>query len=119
MPFKKEKHTASVSTKEAIAELFQKLDECELDPITELATLAQDPNVPLTERIGILKTLMSYTTPKRKAVDFIRENDEEGLTVRIVKYSKSDQPVKKMIAPESVTEEDLTGFATLKTGTED
>lgn len=114
MSLKKVHSTVSVSTKEAIAELFQKLDDCDLDPITELALLAKDPNVPLDERIGILKSLMSYTTPKRKAVDFIKGEDDEGITIKITQYSKTPEQPRQMIDESKVERSDLTSLVDLR-----
>jgi hypothetical protein len=105
MALKKGKAKVSVSTQEAIAELFNKLDEAGCDPIAELATLAMDPNTPLSDRISIMKDLAQYTAPKRRAVD-ISTSSEEGITVKIVKYTKDPVgQVRKMMDPEVLKQE--------------
>ena len=53
----KKRSAVSVSTKDAIAELFNKLDLAGCDPIAELAKFAMDPVTPLETRINILKDL--------------------------------------------------------------
>ena len=87
MAIKKQKKV-SVSTRDAVAELFNKLEEQGCDPIKELATLAMDPVTPLSDRISILKDLAQYTAPKRRAVDITTPGNEDGITVKIVKYTK-------------------------------
>lgn len=105
MALKKGKTKVSVSTQEAIAELFNKLDAAGCDPIAELATLAMDHNTPLSDRISIMKDLAQYTAPKRRAVD-ISTSSEEGVTVKIVKYTKDPiGQVRKMMDPEVLKQE--------------
>ena len=98
----KKKKSISVSTQDAIAELFNKLRDADCDPIAELATLAMDPVTPLSDRISILKDLAQYTAPKRRAVDVTTTNDA-GVTVKIVKYSKDVVgQTAKMMKPDVV-----------------
>ena len=105
MALKKGKAKVSVSTQEAIAELFNKLNDAGCDPIAELAALAMDPNTPLSDRISIMKDLAQYTAPKRRAVD-ISTSSEEGITVKIVKYTKDPVgQVRKMMDPEVLKQE--------------
>ena len=105
MALKKQKAKISVGTQEAIAELFNKLNDAGCDPIAELAALAMDPNTPLSDRISIMKDLAQYTAPKRRAVD-ISTSSEEGITVKIVKYTKDPVgQVRKMMDPEVLKQE--------------
>jgi hypothetical protein len=105
MALKKQKAKISVGTQEAIAELFNKLNDAGCDPIAELAALAMDPNTPLSDRISIMKDLAQYTAPKRRAVD-ISTSSDEGITVKIVKYSKDPVgQVRKMMDPEVLKQE--------------
>lgn len=101
----KKKKSISVSTQDAIAELFGKLHDVGCDPIRQLAELAVDPTIPLSDRISILKDLAQYTAPKRRAVDVTASNDA-GVVVKIIKYSKDTVgQVQKMMKPEMVKRE--------------
>jgi hypothetical protein len=109
----KKKAKTSVSTLDAISELFNKLTDAVCDPISELATLAMDPTTPLSDRITIFKELAQYTAPKRRAVD-ISSGNNDAFTIKIVKYSKDTVgQVRKMLTPEALKEiddiSDMTG----------
>lgn len=105
MALKKSKARVSVSTQEAIAELFNKLADAGCDPIAELAALAMDSNTPLSDRISIMKDLAQYTAPKRRAVD-ISTNSEEGVTVNIIKYTKDTTgQLRSMMEPNVLKKE--------------
>lgn len=95
----KKKRTSTVSAKAVIEEIFTKLEEAGCDPITELASMAVDKTIPLDTRVGILKELASYIAPKRKAVDVV-SHEEDGVVVKVVKYSKGTTQLEKMCDPE-------------------
>jgi hypothetical protein len=100
--FKKTK--TGVSAKAASAEVFAKLEAAGCDPIAVLAELATDPNVPLDLRVNILKDLAGYTAPKRRAID-VNTTTEDGLVVKIVKYSSGTKQLEKICDPEVLQEE--------------
>lgn len=105
MALKRLKTGASVSTKEAIAEVFNKLEAEGCDPITEMARLAMDDDTPLEKRIIILKELAAYVAPKRRAVEFTGDDDQEGVKVTIVKYTKDiTGEVGRMLSDEGKAE---------------
>lgn len=99
------KSKTSVNTREALAEVFQKLAAKDCDPIAELADLAMSVNTPLDTRVGILKELAHYTAPKRRAVD-VTASGSEGIVVKIIKYSRDTVgQCEKMMDPEALAEE--------------
>jgi hypothetical protein len=101
----KKLNSTPVSTKDAIAELFMKLESEGCDPVTELARMAMDPLTPLEQRVSILKDLAGYTAPKRRAVDVVNHN-EDGITVKIIKYSKADKLMaERLMNPVALAEE--------------
>ena len=100
--FKKTK--TGVSAKAASAEVFAKLENAGCDPIAVLASMAVDTNVPLDLRVNILKELAGYTAPKRRAVD-ISTTTEDGMVVKIVKYSSGNKQLEKMCDPGVLQEE--------------
>jgi hypothetical protein len=96
----RKKNKVSVSTQDAVAELFEKLHTAGCDPIKELAQFAMDVTTPLDTRISILKDLAQYTAPKRRAVD-INPGSDDGITVKIIKYTKDTVgQTSKMMKPE-------------------
>ena len=104
MALRTKKNPTSVSAQEALAELFIKLKDLSCDPIKELATFAMDPVTPLHDRILILKELAQYTAPKRRAVDIVADGSDDGLVVKIVKYTKDTKgQAEKMMNPNVVS----------------
>lgn len=101
----RKKAKSTVGAREALAELFNKLTVAGCDPIKELAELAMDATTPLHDRIAILKELAQYTAPKRRAIDLMDgSGNEDGLVVKIVKYSKDTKgQAEKMMKPAAVT----------------
>jgi hypothetical protein len=79
----------------ALYDLQFKLDAEDLDPIIEMAKLAKNVNTPLAERIKILRDLAQYLHPKRRAVE-IGNADDEGLVIRIKKFSENDSAESKL-----------------------
>lgn len=98
----KKRKTTPVSTQQAIAELFNKLEEANCDPIAELAAYAMSTTTPIEMRVSILKDLAQYTAPKRRSVDVVQQSNE-GVKVTIVKYAKNiDKLAERMMRPEEL-----------------
>jgi len=49
--------------------LEEKLEALGCDPFEDLVTIAQDATTPLELKVNILKDLLQYVAPKRKAIE--------------------------------------------------
>lgn len=96
MALDKLRNRVSVSTQEAVAEVFNKLDEQNCDPISELAKIAMGPLTPLSDKISILKELAQYIAPKRKSVDVTTPSDN-NFVVTIKNFSNDPKQVTGLI----------------------
>jgi len=79
-----------------------------INPIEELMTYTEEPDVAKKDKIGIWKELASFTQPKLKSVDVqgTLQAEMKIMTVDFSKVAKSDlaKPVEEVIVEESYDE---------------
>lgn len=96
------KKTAQRMTKAALMQVLNTLDECNCDPLKELAKIAMDPVIDLDTRVSVLKDLTNYVHPKRRSIDIQSAEGSEGLIVNIKSFS--DKMAQETVDPEKMKE---------------